>query len=496
VNEDLDTLKEIDAQKIKKALEYQVPIEVTTYTLPKSMEMYIHSVLSEFLTACHQNHMEQYLSFCLGELLTNAKKANTKRVYFKEKGLDINDEEQYAVGMETFKTDTLSDINHYLELQKKSGLYIKFLLQIRTDSSVRIEIRNNAKLTPTEKKRIQDKLDGVKQYKSIDEVLTSVMDQSEGAGLGIIIMILMLEKIGLSRENYQVMVSNGETVTRIFLPCDSSIQDGLNEIYKDYAKTINAFPILKDNYNQLQSILQNGCDKAKLVELFQKDAMLTFLLLSYANKGKSNQFKISAALDSISDDELKSLFPKESPRVVLVENAEYKEKLESAAKTAIFSYNIAKNLRDFSKAQKLKFDDEEFYVLGLLNNLGRLLISGLSKEQRSELDKIILDLETKMNIKGVYNSETNYSMFSYYLLSKSFASSEHLECLKKCSNWDVPSELDACEPCHVIAASNIMNYFEQKELEYYQINRYLLQAVGIESESQLNEFIAKINSIC
>jgi hypothetical protein len=134
--------------------------------------------------------------------------------------------------------------------------------------------------------------------------------------------------------------------------------------------------------------------------------------------------------------------------------------------------------------------------LGLLNNLGRLLISGLSKEQRSELDKIISDLETKMNIKEVYNSETNYSMFSYYLLSKSFASSEHLECLKKCSNWDVPSELDVCEPCHVIAASNIMNYFEQKELEYYQINRYLLQAVGIESESQLNEFIAKINSIC
>ena len=41
-----------------------------------------------------------------------------------------------------------------------------------------------------------------------------------------------------------------------------------------------------------------------------------------------------------------------------------------------------------------------------------------------------------------------------------------------------------------------MNYFEQKELEYYQINSYLLQAVGIESESQLNEFIAKINSIC
>ena len=493
--DDIDTLKEIDAQKIKKALEYQVPIEVTTYTLPKSMELYIHSVLSDFLKACHQNHMEQYLSFCLGELLTNAKKANTKRVYFKEKGLDINDEQQYATGMETFKTDTLSNINHYLELQKQSGLYIKFLLQIRNDSSVRIEIRNNAKLTSTEKKRIQDKLDSVKQYKSIDEVLTSVMDQSEGAGLGIIIMILMLEKIGLSRENYQVMVSNGETVTRIFLPCDSSIQDGMNEIYKDYAKTINAFPILKENYSELQTILQNGCDKAKLLELFQKDAMLTFLLLSFANKEKQSTFKISTALDVLSETELKSLFPKESPRVVLVDNAEYKEKLEAAAQTAIISFNISKNLRDFSKAQKLKFDDEEFFVLGLLNNLGRLLISGVSKEQRDELNKIISDLEKKMNIKNVYNSETNYAMFSYYLLSKSFATDEHLECLKNCSDWDVISDIQECEPYQVIAISNIINYFDQGELEYYQINKYLLKSIGIESESQLREFISKIKSI-
>jgi hypothetical protein len=65
--------------------------------------------------------------------------------------------------------------------------------------------------------------------------MNTVMDQSEGAGLGIIIMILMLEKIGLSRENYQVIDTNSETITRIFLPCDSSIQDNLNDIYKQFA---------------------------------------------------------------------------------------------------------------------------------------------------------------------------------------------------------------------------------------------------------------------
>ena len=492
VNVDFDTLKEIDEKKIKKALEYQVPIEVTTYTLPRSMEVYIQSVLQNFLTTCHQNHMHQYLSFCLGELLTNAKKANTKRVYFKEKCLDINDDVQYEEGMSTFKVDTLSNINHYLELQKQAGLYIKFLLQIRNDSSVRIEIRNNARLTKAERKRIQEKLEGVKQYQSIEEVMNTVMDQSEGAGLGIIIMILMLEKIGLSRENYQVIGTNTETITRIFLPCDSSIQDGLNEIYKEFAKKISAFPVLKENYDALQCILNNGCNKNDLLKIFQKDAVLTFLLLSYAIKEKGCGIRLSEVLEKLSETELKSLFAQNSPRIKLVDNQEYKKLLLGSEQIAFSLYNLYKN---FCKDNlNSSFDAEEYYVLGLLSNLGRLMLAGLPEDQKQDLNKSIAKFEEKLNVKNIYNSETNYSMFSYYLLDRVSFPANIIDSLKRSSFWDYTSEITTFEPSTLIAIANIMFYYDIGDIEYYQINKFLLKSIGIESESQLKEFIANMKS--
>ena len=165
--DDLEERLEIDRDKIRVSVGLQLPIEMTSYTLPRNTEVYIRSVMEMFLEECHQDHLKEYLNFCLSELLTNAKKANTKRVYFKEKGLDINNRDDYEKGMENFKMDTLTNIDHYLELQKKAGLYIKLSLTILADK-IYIEIRNNSTLTIFEKERIQQTLYSVQQYKEMD----------------------------------------------------------------------------------------------------------------------------------------------------------------------------------------------------------------------------------------------------------------------------------------------------------------------------------------
>ena len=156
------------------------------------MEMYMAEVLTAFLKELNQENMTEYLVYCLGELTTNAKKANTKRVYFKEKGLEISDPRDYATGMETFKVDTLENIKYYLQLQKKAGYYIKLILQTRSNK-IKIEVRNNVDLMIFEYKRIHDKIARAQQYNSIDEAFSEVLDDTEGAGLGLIIMVLMLQ---------------------------------------------------------------------------------------------------------------------------------------------------------------------------------------------------------------------------------------------------------------------------------------------------------------
>ena len=120
----------INENKIRKAIESELPLLITTFTLSHEMELYINEVVSCFLRELNQEFMIQYVLYCVNELTSNAKKANTKRVYFQEKQLDINNEMQYKKGMENFKKDTLDNINHYLTLQKEQGLYIKQMINI------------------------------------------------------------------------------------------------------------------------------------------------------------------------------------------------------------------------------------------------------------------------------------------------------------------------------------------------------------------------------
>ena len=214
-----DETPQIDEEKIKATTLLGMPFTITTYTLPRETESYVEEVLTTLLKLVEQEKLRDYLVYCVQELAVNAKKANTKRVYFTERGLDIDNLEDYKLGMETFKDDTLSNIAHYLNLQKEKGLYVKLVFQI-IKQILQIEVRNNSALTKPELTRIHNKLSLSRQYTSFEEAFLSIIDESEGAGLGIVVVVLMLKKIGLDKDCIDIMGTDKETIIRINIPLD------------------------------------------------------------------------------------------------------------------------------------------------------------------------------------------------------------------------------------------------------------------------------------
>ncbi len=205
----------INNEKIKQSVETQSPIELIVDGLPRSVDEY-NLVLTKFLEACNQQKIEDNLVYCLGELLSNADKANLKRLYFKEKGLDINNSDDYKLGMKTFLEETFSNFSYYAKLKDKENLYVKLYLLKEIDKII-IETRNNSVLTEFEYERIFKRIDNAKQFNSLAEAVMNV-DSSEGAGLGIVSIILILKKIGLDKSAFNVYCNNGETITGITLP--------------------------------------------------------------------------------------------------------------------------------------------------------------------------------------------------------------------------------------------------------------------------------------
>ena len=64
--------------------------------------------------------------------------------------------------------------------------------------------RSNAELITEEYKRIHDKITRAQQYASVEEAFSAAVDATEGAGLGLIIMVLMLGKIGAPNDSIRV----------------------------------------------------------------------------------------------------------------------------------------------------------------------------------------------------------------------------------------------------------------------------------------------------
>jgi hypothetical protein len=83
----------------------------------KEVERHFHLILRRFLEKHDMLYLRDVLITILKELVANATKANAKRLYFQNKGLDITVKHDYIEGMNTFKTDVLhtdSEVLHQL----------------------------------------------------------------------------------------------------------------------------------------------------------------------------------------------------------------------------------------------------------------------------------------------------------------------------------------------------------------------------------------------
>lgn len=488
---DLDGQLKIDNAKIKKAIQLQLPVEITTYTLPRNMEIYIRKILETFLQECHQEHMFEYLNFCLGELLTNSKKANTKRVYFKEKNLDINNPADYEKGMETFKDDTLTNIEHYLELQKKAGLYIKLRLQIKGEQ-IKVEIKNNSKITVFEQNRIQDKIDSVQQYNTIEEVFTNVLDQSEGAGLGIIIIILMLSKIGLSKENFQIVATDTETITRIILPCNQKIFAGNEILSYEFVKMQETVPVLKSVIQQLSEVVcAEKVNRQGLLNFIKKDISLAILLIKNTVNKNTINIKLDNLLALLSDEQIQQIFSASNPEIYPLEDTEQNKQLINHSKhVAFFAYNIAKN---FECVQNV-ISNDDCYTLGLINDFGNLILNNASESQIQYVQELGDQYDDREKITNFFFSGNIAPKINMIYAKKIGLADFYSGALGFWNNCDyIPEKIKS--QTYILYMAEILKSYDEGVLEFYQIDDKILEKFEISTEEQFNYILSQLKTV-
>lgn len=215
---DNKVISEADIESIKVAVKSRQPVDFFCYTLTPDQKERFHEILTVFLEECDQEYLFTYLSYCLFELLDNASKANAKRIYFKEHNLDINNEDDYKSGMMDFKNTLDDKALHYQQELEAGKLQVHLLLS--ADDVISITVINNTKITDSEYKRIIEKIERTKVYNSMADAMNDI-DQTEGSGLGIITVLIMLKKLGLASDHLTFKTTDSETIATIEIPKDT-----------------------------------------------------------------------------------------------------------------------------------------------------------------------------------------------------------------------------------------------------------------------------------
>ena len=173
----------IELAKVLHAARNGIPLVIQTATLPPETDVELEAILGLFLKELGQESLKDHLAYCLKELTGNAKKANTKRSYFVDKGWDITNPVVYESGMASFKQETLGDIRRYLELQEKAGLNIRITFLIR-QSVLYLGVKNNATMTPAELERAHERILRARSYETMEQAFEEILDDSEGGRIG------------------------------------------------------------------------------------------------------------------------------------------------------------------------------------------------------------------------------------------------------------------------------------------------------------------------
>lgn len=205
-------------------------LSLKTHRITHSVEEHIQKAVGLILDKVTHPTLVPTVYTIIKELAINACKANQKRIFFEEKGLDLNDPSDYEKGVREYKSlfsEKMSEL--YGQKAQKKGYYclINFHYSL---NGIRIEVVNNAPITQQEEKSLREKLEKGMRYNDIAQFY---LDNTEGAGIGLALILIMLKGEEIDPSYFRIIIREDVTIARLEIPLTPDFQSLRKQDYKN-----------------------------------------------------------------------------------------------------------------------------------------------------------------------------------------------------------------------------------------------------------------------
>jgi putative nucleotidyltransferase with HDIG domain len=244
-----------------------------------------------------------------------------------------------------------------------------------------VDVGNNSMILPEEYKRIEDRIRKAQSVKNLAEAFMQFSDATESAGLGIVTIMLMLRKLGVTSEGFKIyrVEDKGFTLSRLKVPLDTVTESQTSELAAKITDEIRTIPKFPDNILELEKLLSDpNIAFSEVAKVVMRDPAITADLLKMVN---SVQFmlpnkvgNINQAIALIGKKGLRDLlFSYGAQKIMGQKFKQMSEIWNHSFKCAFYAYNLARN-------QRLTGIIDDIYVAGILHDLGKIVISYFSPD--------------------------------------------------------------------------------------------------------------------
>ncbi|EMS86129.1 hypothetical protein LEP1GSC073_1007 [Leptospira noguchii str. Cascata] len=208
-------------------------LSLKTHRITHSVEEHIQKAVGLILDKVTHPTLVPTVYTIIKELAINACKANQKRIFFEEKGLNLNDPSDYEKGVREYKSlfsEKMSEL--YGQKAQKKGYYclINFHYSL---NGIRIEVVNNAPITQQEEKSLREKLEKGMRYNDIAQFYLDNADNTEGAGIGLALILIMLKGEEIDPSYFRIIIREDVTIARLEIPLTPDFQSLRTQDYKN-----------------------------------------------------------------------------------------------------------------------------------------------------------------------------------------------------------------------------------------------------------------------
>ncbi|HOP63204.1 MAG TPA: HDOD domain-containing protein [Spirochaetota bacterium] len=349
--------------------------------------MLINSIITRFLARKDILYHLYSLITIIRELVVNSLKANSKRVFFESKGYDMNDPAQYAKGMALFKDTIIGDFEFIKSDVLKSDRSIIFSV-IPGEKGLSFSVKNSAPIHPAEQERINKRIAIAVQNENFGDIYTHLEDDSEGAGLGIALIIMFLKSMGVPTSSFRLKSDDTVTMASFEIPYYVHPKEIVTKVKTRILYEIKGLPTFPEHVIELLKMCSSvDSDIDVIAGKIKLDVALTSDVIKLANSagfitlGKTDD--INKAVVKIGLKNLHAVLLASNARKILEGRyTRFEEIWDHCGRVAFYSRAIARkyNMGDLA---------EHSYIAGLLHDIGKVILLAVDMNGVKEIAKIV-----------------------------------------------------------------------------------------------------------